>query len=47
MSAVHLAYLVFGATLAVALVVFIGYAYSRKRRERIEQPKYRMLDDDE
>lgn len=42
------AWLYFGFTALLALV-FAGvvvYFFRRKRRERIEEPKYRMLDDD-
>ncbi len=39
-------YLLFGITLCVALVGIWVFLYSRKRRERVEQAKYKMLDDD-
>lgn len=42
-----LAYLVLGATLCLALAAIAAFYYSRKRRDRVEQAKYRMLDDDE
>ncbi len=41
------AYVVFGATLVVLFIVIIAHYYSRKRRGKVEEAKYRMLDDDE
>lgn len=41
------AYLVTGLILVAALAAIAVHAYSRKRRERVEAPKYKMLDDDE
>jgi cbb3-type cytochrome oxidase subunit 3 len=43
----ELAYLVFGATLCLLLAAVALLAYRRSHRERVESPKYRMLDDDE
>jgi len=43
----ELAYLVFGVTLCVALLGIGVFAYSRRRKERVEAPKYKMLDDDD
>lgn len=41
------AYLVFGGTLCV-LLLFIGVFYFRRhRKEQVEGPKYRMLEDDD
>jgi len=40
------AYLIFGITLCVALIGVWAFLYSRKRRDRVEQAKYKMLDDD-
>lgn len=40
-------YLLFGATLVAALVGIWAFLYSRKRRDDVEQAKYKMLDDDE
>ncbi len=39
-------YLLFGSSLVLALAVTIIYYYSRKRHKKVEEPKYRMLDDD-
>jgi LPXTG-motif cell wall-anchored protein len=43
----ELAYLVFGATLCVALLGLGLLAYSRRRKDQVEAPKYKMLDDDD
>lgn len=43
----EVAYLAFGATLCVALAAIAVFAYSRKRKERVEAPKYKMLKDDD
>jgi cbb3-type cytochrome oxidase subunit 3 len=41
------AYFVFGATLCVALAGIIAFYSSRRRRDRVEQAKYKMLEDDD
>lgn len=41
------AYLVFGATLCAALAVIAVRAYSRRRKDAVEAPKYKMLEDDD
>jgi LPXTG-motif cell wall-anchored protein len=41
------AYLVFGLVLCAALAGIIGFFYSRRRRDRVEAAKYKMLEDDE
>jgi cbb3-type cytochrome oxidase subunit 3 len=43
----EVAYLVFGATLCVALAAIAVFAFSRRRRDRMEAPKYKMLEDDD
>ncbi len=43
----ELAYLAFGATLCLLLVGAAVLAYRRSARERVESPKYRMLEEDE
>ncbi len=43
----ELAYLVFGGTLCVALVAIGAFMYTRGRKERVEAPKYKMLEDDD
>lgn len=43
----QLAYLVFGATLVAALTAIAIYSYGRRRKDRIEAPKHRMLEDDD
>lgn len=47
MRAQTLAYLVFGLTLVILFIVIIVHYYSRKRHGKVEEAKYRMLDDDE
>jgi len=39
-------YLLLGLSLVVALVITIIFYYSKKRHKKVEEPKYRMLDDD-
>lgn len=41
------AYLLFGLALCAALAGVIAFYYSRRRKDRVEAAKYRMLDDDE
>ncbi len=41
------AYLVFGLALCAALAGVIAFYYSRRRRDRVEAAKYKMLEDDE
>ncbi|MFT3917128.1 MAG: CcoQ/FixQ family Cbb3-type cytochrome c oxidase assembly chaperone [Anaeromyxobacteraceae bacterium] len=41
------AYLVFGITLVVLLVGITAVSYSRRRKDRVEAPKYKMLEDDD
>jgi hypothetical protein len=43
----ELAYLIFGATLCVALAALSVFYFRRHRREQVEGPKYRMLEDDD
>jgi formate hydrogenlyase subunit 3/multisubunit Na+/H+ antiporter MnhD subunit len=42
-----LVYLLFGLSMVVALLIAIGVYYSRSRKKEVEEPKYRMLDDDD
>lgn len=39
-------YLIFGLSLVIAMGAVIGFYYSKKRHKKVEEPKYRMLDDD-
>lgn len=39
--------LVFGGTLCAALAAIMVFYFRRDRRERVEGPKYRMLEDDD
>ena len=41
------AYLVFGFALVILLSVIIGFYYTKKRKKKVEEPKYKMFDDDE
>ncbi len=43
----ELPYLVFGATLCLALAGIAVFYYRRARKEQVEGPKYRMLDEDD
>lgn len=43
----ELAYTVFGATLSLALLGIIAFYFSRRRKDRVERAKYRMLEDDD
>lgn len=41
------AYFIFGATLCAALAAIIVFYYSRRRKDRVERAKYKMLEDDD
>jgi LPXTG-motif cell wall-anchored protein len=41
------AYFLFGATLCAALAGIIAFYFSRRRKDRVERAKYKMLEDDE
>jgi cbb3-type cytochrome oxidase subunit 3 len=41
------AYFLFGLALVVLFVIIIVHYYSRKRHDKVENAKYKMLDDDE
>jgi len=41
------AYFIFGVTLCVTLAGIAVFAYSRRRKDRVEAPKYKMLEDDD
>ncbi len=47
MSGSELGYLAFGAALVALFVAIVAHYYSKGRRNRVEEAKYRMLDDDE
>ena len=40
-----LAYVLFGLALCLLFAIIIFYYYSRKRKEKVEEAKYSMLDD--
>lgn len=41
------AYFIFGLTLVVIFIVIIGFYYSKKRHKKVEEPKFKMLDDED
>ena len=41
------AYFIFGLTLVVIFVVIIVFYYSKKRHKKVEEAKYKMLDDED
>ncbi len=43
----EVAYLIFGVTLCVALAALGVFYFRRHRKQRVEGPKYRMLEDDD
>jgi cbb3-type cytochrome oxidase subunit 3 len=40
------AYALFGLALVVLFVIIIAHYYSKKRHSKVEEIKYKMLDDD-
>ena len=40
------AYFLFGLALVVLFVIIIVHYYSKKRHDKVEDAKYKMLDDD-
>jgi predicted histidine transporter YuiF (NhaC family) len=40
-------YLLFGLSMVVALLIAIVVYYSKGRKKEVEEPKYRMFDDDD
>jgi cbb3-type cytochrome oxidase subunit 3 len=42
-----IAYLLFTLLLAGVFAGIVAYYFNRKRRDRVEAPKFRMLDDDD
>ena len=42
-----LLYLLFTALLAAVFGAIVAYYYGRRREDRVESPKYRMLQDDD
>jgi cbb3-type cytochrome oxidase subunit 3 len=47
MSVQGIAYAIFGLTLVVLFGIIIFFYYSKKRHKKVEDPKYKMLEDDE
>lgn len=46
MNSQTVAYIAFGGALVVLFIIIIAFYYSKKRHKKVEDPKYRMLDDD-
>jgi cbb3-type cytochrome oxidase subunit 3 len=46
MDWVDWAYLVFGGALVAVFACIVFYYYKPRRKRHVEEPKYRMLDDD-
>ena len=46
MTGSSLAYVLFGLTLTILLGWVIGHYYAKRRHEKVEEAKYRMLDDE-
>jgi cbb3-type cytochrome oxidase subunit 3 len=47
MNAHVIAYLVFGLSLVVLFGVIIKFYYAKKRKGKVEDAKYKMLEDDD
>lgn len=47
MSGPEVAYLAFGLTLCGLLVAALAYYFSKARRTKVEEAKYKMLEDDD
>jgi hypothetical protein len=47
MPSPEIVYLAFGFTLCALLAIAIAYYYSSKREKKVEEPKHRMMDDEE
>lgn len=47
MDAQGIAYFIFGVTLVILFVIIITFYYSRKRQKQVEEPKYKMFEDDD
>ena len=46
MTGAALAYFLFGLSLTLLLGWVIAHYYAKRRHGKVEEPKYRMLDDD-
>lgn len=47
MESQGIAYFLFGLSLVVLFGVIIGFYYSKKRHSKVEEAKYKMLDDED
>ncbi len=43
----EIAYFLYGLALCAALAGIIVFYYARKRKRSVEEPKYKMLEDDD
>ena len=47
MSGTDIIYFLFGLTLVIALAIIIVHYYARRRHRNVEEPKYRMMEEDD
>ncbi|MBI5634932.1 MAG: CcoQ/FixQ family Cbb3-type cytochrome c oxidase assembly chaperone [Nitrospirae bacterium] len=47
MTAQGIAYFIFGLTLVILFGIIIAFYYSKKRHKKVEDPKYKMFEDDD
>ena len=47
MNVQGIAYFVFGLALVVLFGIIIFFYYAKKRHKKVEDPKYKMLEDDD
>ncbi|RJQ53494.1 MAG: CcoQ/FixQ family Cbb3-type cytochrome c oxidase assembly chaperone [Nitrospiraceae bacterium] len=47
MNTHSIAYFIFGLTLVILFAVIIFYYYSGRRHKKVEEPKFKMLDDED
>ena len=47
MPSPDIAYLLYGGGLSAVFLAIIVYYYSKKRHDRVEAPKYSMMEDDD
>jgi len=43
----NIIYFIFGLTLVIALAIIIVHYYARRRHVSVEEPKYRMMEEDD
>lgn len=47
MNGQSIAFFLFGFSLVVILIAIIIFYYSKKRQAKVEEPKYKMFDDED